>query len=77
MCVVPGEAHRPVRHTSHALSGRGLLGSCSKNEVNVCVHNRTERKQLRTYTWNCSLLYNFNITILEFLYVKVFIYLEF
>jgi len=25
---------------------------------------RTERKQLRTYTRNCSLLYNFNITML-------------
>jgi len=61
MCVIPGGGALPVRHTSHALSGKGPVGS-RKNEADVCVHNRTERTHLRTSTWNCS-LYNFNITI--------------
>jgi len=63
MCGIPGGGARPVRHTSHALPGKGPVGSRRKNEADVCVHNRTERTQLRTYTWNCSILYNFNITI--------------
>ena len=43
MCVIAGGGHRPVRHTSHAVSGKGPLGSRRKNEAYVCVHNRTER----------------------------------
>jgi hypothetical protein len=63
LCVIPGGGPRPVRRTSHVLCGQGPLGSRRKNEADVCVHNRTERTQVRTYNWNCSLLYNFNITI--------------
>jgi len=42
MCGIPGGGARPVRHTSHALPGKGPVGSRRKNEADVCVHNRTD-----------------------------------
>jgi len=74
MCLYPGSGPRPVRYTSRALSGHGPLGSRRKNETDVCLHNLTERTQLRTYTWNCSLLYDFNITILIFVRFSFYIF---
>lgn len=40
----------------------------------VCVFH-TQCKQLQTYTWNCQLLYNFNIIIPQFFLLTSFLYI--